>query len=115
MNDLKVAHHGSKNATSEEFLQVVHPDMAMISAGINNMYKHPSEELLNRLAVTIPLSSVYRTDQQGEISILYNKKGGHYQVKTFFRGQSRGPESLNGFFRTDSFGGYFWRILSGGA
>ena len=99
MNDLKVAHHGSKNATSEEFLQVVHPDMAMISAGINNMYKHPSEELLNRLAVTIPLSSVYRTDQQGEISILYNKK----------------PESLNGFFRTDSFGGYFWRILSGGA
>ena len=47
MNDLKVAHHGSKNATSEEFLQVVHPDMAMISAGINNMYKHPSEELLN--------------------------------------------------------------------
>jgi competence protein ComEC len=83
VNDLKVAHHGSKNATSEEFLQVVHPDMAMISAGINNMYKHPSEELLNRLAVTIPLSSVYRTDQQGEISILYNKNGGHYQVKTF--------------------------------
>ena len=89
---LKVAHHGSKNATSEEFLQVVHPDMAMISAGINNMYKHPSEELLNRLAVTIPLSSVYRTDQQGEISILYNKKGGRYQVKTFLGDRA---EALN--------------------
>jgi beta-lactamase superfamily II metal-dependent hydrolase len=86
VNDLKVAHHGSKNATSEEFLQVVHPDMAMISAGINNMYKHPSEELLNRLAVTIPLSSVYRTDLQGEITICHKKGGDDYRVKTFSGG-----------------------------
>ena len=83
---LKVAHHGSKNATSSEFLQAVHPDMVMISAGINNMYKHPSEELLNRLAISIPDSSVYRTDLQGEITICHKKGGDDYRVKTFLEG-----------------------------
>lgn len=83
---LKVAHHGSKNATSSEFLQAVHPDMVMISAGINNMYKHPSEELLNRLAISIPDSSVYRTDLQGEITICHKKGGDDYRVKTFSGG-----------------------------
>ena len=83
---LKVAHHGSRNATSSEFLQVVHPDMALISAGIDNMYKHPSEELLNRLALSIPDSSVYRTDLQGEITIRRKKAGDDYRVKTFSGG-----------------------------
>jgi competence protein ComEC len=83
---LKVAHHGSKNATSSKFLQAVHPDMVMISAGIDNMYKHPSEELLNRLAISIPDSSVYRTDLQGEITICHKKGGDDYRVKTFLGG-----------------------------
>ena len=83
---LKVAHHGSKNATSSKFLQAVHPDMVMISAGIDNMYKHPSEEVLNRLAISIPDSSVYRTDLQGEITIRHKKEGDDYRVKTFSGG-----------------------------
>jgi competence protein ComEC len=80
---LKVAHHGSKNATSPEFLQVVHPDMAMISAGIDNMYGHPAEELLGRLEASASPPDIYRTDLQGEISFRYNKKRDDYQVKTF--------------------------------
>lgn len=47
---LKVAHHGSKNSTSEEFLSVVQPECALLSAGKKNRYGHPHEETMNRLA-----------------------------------------------------------------
>lgn len=46
---LKVAHHGSKNSTSEEFLEIVHPKLAVISAGRDNRYGHPHGETLEKL------------------------------------------------------------------
>ena len=46
---LKVAHHGSKNSTSEELLEVLQPDLAVISCGKNNRFGHPHEETLERL------------------------------------------------------------------
>ena len=46
---LKVAHHGSKNSTNEEFLEIVHPKLAVISAGRDNRYGHPHEETLKKL------------------------------------------------------------------
>lgn len=46
---LKVAHHGSKNSTSEDFLKQVHPFLSLISCGKNNRYGHPHQEVLNRL------------------------------------------------------------------
>lgn len=46
---LKTAHHGSRNSTTEELLQQLHPDAAIISCGSNNRYGHPHAELLNRL------------------------------------------------------------------
>ena len=46
---LKVSHHGSKNATSNEFLDVVNATYAVISAGKNNPYGHPHEETMQRL------------------------------------------------------------------
>lgn len=92
---LKVAHHGSKNATSEDFLQIVHPGMAMISAGIDNMYGHPSGELLDRLAASISPSSVFRTDLQGEITIRC-RKGDNYHVKCFLEASKEMPGTFAG-------------------
>lgn len=59
---LKVAHHGSKTSTSEEFLSVVKPEVAVISVG-NNSYGHPTQETLDRL--TNYGATVYRTDVYG--------------------------------------------------
>ena len=46
---LKVAHHGSKTSTSKEFLENTSPKFALISAGVNNSYGHPHEEVLQNL------------------------------------------------------------------
>lgn len=46
---LKVGHHGSRYSSSEEFLQSVGADEAVISAGVNNRYGHPHKETLERL------------------------------------------------------------------
>ena len=47
---LKVAHHGSKYSTSEDFLKLVQPEYALISCSKSNRYGHPSPELLQRLS-----------------------------------------------------------------
>lgn len=47
---LKAAHHGSKNSSSEEFLEIVKPSAVLISAGADNRYGHPHEETLARFA-----------------------------------------------------------------
>ncbi len=46
---LKLGHHGSKTSSSEIFLNTVTPDAGIISAGIKNKFKHPSEIILERL------------------------------------------------------------------
>ena len=65
---LKVAHHGSKYSTSDKFLAVASPEVAVISAGKNNSYGHPTPEVLQRLA-DFGIETL-RTDQKGDITIL---------------------------------------------
>ena len=49
---LKAAHHGSRNSSSETFLQKVRPKYTIISAGIENSYGHPHRETIERLEKT---------------------------------------------------------------
>jgi competence protein ComEC len=65
---LKVAHHGSKESTSEEFLKETSPIIAVISSGENNSYGHPHKEVLERLKGV----EVLRTDKKGDIEIINN-------------------------------------------
>lgn len=82
---LKVAHHGSRNATSDEFLASFHADYAVISAGVNNMYGHPNPELLQRL--TDAGISCDRTDQSGMITV--GIKGGRFFIRDFLQNSQR--------------------------
>lgn len=62
---LKVGHHGSKGSSTENFLNTISMKVALISAGNNNAFKHPSPETLERFKERHV--KVYRTDQQGSI------------------------------------------------
>ena len=64
---LKTAHHGSKNSTTETFLQTVYPQYAWISAGRKNRYGHPHAETLERLAKWGV--SLYNTKDRGAVSM----------------------------------------------
>ena len=64
---LVAGHHGSKNATCEELLAAVSPEIVCISAGKDNRFGHPARELLQRLENYG--CAVYRTDLQGDILI----------------------------------------------
>ena len=65
---LKIGHHGSKTSSSEEFVKMVNPSVAVISVGANNTYNHPSFsvlELLNKYDI-----SILRTDLIGDLKIV---------------------------------------------
>lgn len=62
---LRVAHHGSRYSTSEEFLQNVSPQYAVISCGEGNGYYHPHGRVLNALEKQNVI--LFRTDLQGTI------------------------------------------------
>ncbi len=69
---LKVSHHGSATATSATFLSQIHPEIAMIGVKKDNMYHHPSLEVIERLqrkGITI-----LRTDQDGMFHIRFYGK-----------------------------------------
>ncbi|QNO15771.1 MBL fold metallo-hydrolase [Alkalicella caledoniensis] len=75
---LKVGHHGSSTSTSDEFLQKVSPEIAIIMVGEGNSYGHPHKETLEKLGeLNI---DVYRTDINGTIVITTD--GTEYQIDT---------------------------------
>ncbi len=71
-NILKVAHHGSRTSSIEEFIKAVKPKMALIGVGKDNKFGHPNEEVIDRLKNIGCI--IYRTDEHGEISLTINKK-----------------------------------------
>lgn len=79
----KIAHHGSRFSTPQEFLEAAMPDMAVISCGAGNSYGHPHEELLQRLETTP--ARVYRTDYHGAITV--EVRGGRVRCYSALNGE----------------------------
>ena len=64
---LKVAHHGSRTATSEAWLDALRPRVALVSAGTGNPYGHPAPETIERLRAHG--ARVLRTDLDGDLQV----------------------------------------------
>ncbi len=77
---LKVAHHGSKSSSTQSFLEKVQPKIALIGVGKDNTFGHPNDGVLERLKNLN--CKIYRTDVNGEISIIIDSKG-KIKVKKF--------------------------------
>ncbi|MBC7809468.1 MAG: DNA internalization-related competence protein ComEC/Rec2, partial [Akkermansiaceae bacterium] len=67
---LKVGHHGSRFSSGEGFLAAVSPSVAVISAGSENNFGHPTPDVLAKLKTVG--AAMYRTDRQGAIVIKTN-------------------------------------------
>ncbi len=76
---LKVAHHGSRTSSTGTFLEAATPRLALISAGVRNLYHHPSPEVVERLEEHG--ARVLRTDRSGEVVVRF-EEGGRMRVET---------------------------------
>ena len=66
---LKIAHHGSRTASTDAFLDAVDPTVAVASAGAGNPYGHPSPATLSRIEARG--ARVLRTDRDGSVSVTF--------------------------------------------
>jgi competence protein ComEC len=74
---LKAGHHGSRTATSDAFLRAVQPELAVISCGVRNRYRHPAPETLHRLeARSVPVA---RTDLEGTVVVRVEPGGASWE------------------------------------
>lgn len=77
MTVVKVAHHGSRNGTTPDWIDATRPQVAVISVGAGNSYGHPSAEVIE--AWESVGATVYRTDRDGTV-IIQAKPDGSYIV-----------------------------------
>jgi len=74
---IKVPHHGSRTSAYKPFLELVFPEVAVISSGRDNPFGHPHKETLDALQGV----SIFRTDIDGAIKIKESEKG--LEIKTY--------------------------------
>lgn len=76
---LKLPHHGSRGSRPESFLDRLQPDLAFVSAGLDNAYRLPHPASVEACRVRgVPL---YRTDRQGTLT--FRSRGNRWQVQCF--------------------------------
>ncbi|MCP4944278.1 MAG: MBL fold metallo-hydrolase, partial [Planctomycetaceae bacterium] len=76
---LKAGHHGSRTSSTLSFLQAVQPQIVIISAGADNRFGHPHEEVLDRIAAVGAV--VLRTDELGTIELTTDGEVMWWQAK----------------------------------
>lgn len=75
---LKAGHHGSNTSSSAEFIQVVHPEVTILSYGEGNKYGHPHAEVVVRLQAIG--SKIYATAEAG--TVIVSTDGVNYDVNS---------------------------------
>ena len=78
---LKLGHHGSHTSTSQEFLEWVSPQIAVVSCGYRNSYGHPHADVMERVEAMD--CDVFRTDEDG--AILLKVTNGRVSVTRFLQ------------------------------
>ncbi len=68
---IKIPHHGSDNGITPDLLDVIKPQVAVISVG-KNSYGHPTDKVLKLLSNRS--IKLYRTDQDGDIAVASDGK-----------------------------------------
>lgn len=63
----KAGHHGSSTSSSEQFLDVIRPEYAVIMCGEGNSYNHPNDDAMERIKKYVPEENIFRTDLNGSI------------------------------------------------
>lgn len=74
---LKVGHHGSRTSSSEEFIRMINPTYALISAGVDNKFNHPHGEVVERLEENE--SIIFNTQINGMVMFDFNND----KIKTY--------------------------------
>lgn len=72
---LKVAHHGSRTSTTQNFLSHVDPVVAMVSVGKSNRFSHPHPEIVQKIEQALRHSRVYRTDRHSTVEFVSDGEG----------------------------------------
>jgi competence protein ComEC len=98
---LKVPHHGSRTSSSIDFIEAVHPQVAVVSLGYLNRFHFPDPEVIGRYLEDGV--KVLRTDDDGAITVVAEKSA--YRLTTF----RHGPDPAN----RPSQSGKFVRFLPG--
>lgn len=73
---LKIAHHGSKTSTTDDLIETITPETAIISVGRENRYGHPAKETLEKLEKKE--IDIIRTDENGAVQYFYKQADGNF-------------------------------------
>lgn len=76
---LKLSHHGSKTSSDRGFIEKTDPKIVLISAGRNNKYGHPNEEVLKNVSDRL----IYNTQDDGLVEIDFTK---NFKINTYLKG-----------------------------
>ena len=82
---IKVPHHGSNTSSTDEFLNTIRPKEGIIQVGRNNLYNHPSDDVLNRYDSYDTV--IYRTDEMGLVKVVLDE--GNYELIPYLQNGMR--------------------------
>lgn len=76
---IKVGHHGSDTSTSQRFIELLRPELAIISCGLGNKFGHPDKEVIQRLKEGEV--KILRTDIHGRVETVYSESKLHVYIE----------------------------------